>query len=333
MIELRSLSKIYRIKKKQLIAVKEISLQIQEGEILGLVGESGCGKSTLARLLVRLEKPTSGQIFFEGRDITGSKDRSLTRRMQMIFQDPFSSLNPRMTVEDLIKEPLIVHKIPENNAVSELLDLVGLPKNAKHRFPHEFSGGQRQRIGIARALALKPKFLVCDEPISALDVSNQAQIACLLQTLQKELKLTYLFIAHDLAMVRYLSDWISVMYLGSFVETASADVLFANPLHPYTQLLLASIHSPNPLIEKARPRVVPLGEPPSPLNPPPGCPFSNRCPKVMSICRKAPPLPLEIAPGHTVACHLYEKADVGQLVKLGEGHLGSIEMCDKHSVS
>lgn len=318
MIEVRSLSKIYRVRKQSLYAVKDLHFQIRPGEVLGLVGESGCGKSTLARLLVRLEQPSAGQILFEGRDITGSKDRALTRQMQIIFQDPFSSLNPRMTIEDLIQEPLIIHKIPQQGAVDQLLDLVGLPKNAKHRFPHEFSGGQRQRIGIARAIALKPKFIVCDEPISALDVSIQAQIVGLLQRLQKELQLTYLFIAHDLAMVRYLSDRIAVMYLGSFVETASADALFANPLHPYTQLLLASIPLPDPLLEKKRLRHVALGEPPSPLNPPPGCPFSSRCPKAMPICRITAPKLQRVTEGHSVACHLYHPASTDGLLQVGQ---------------
>jgi oligopeptide/dipeptide ABC transporter ATP-binding protein len=308
MIDARSLTKIFRVKKEKLTAVKNVSFQINAGEILGLVGESGCGKSTLGRMLVRLERPTMGQVFFEGQEISCSKDRSLCRNIQMIFQDPFASLNPRMTVEDLIREPLLVHRLPVGRIVEELLDLVGLPNNAKCRFPHEFSGGQKQRIGIARALALSPKFLVCDEPISALDVSIQAQIAALLQRLQKELNLTYLFIAHDMAMVRYLSTRIAVMYLGSFVEIASTDALFANPLHPYTQLLLASIHLPNPVLERKRPKILISGDPPSPLHPPPGCPFSNRCPKAMPICQQiAPPL-IQITDQHKVACHLYQEA-------------------------
>lgn len=303
-IDVRALTKTFRVGKKSLTAVNNVSLQIHEGEILGLVGESGCGKSTLGRLLMRLERPTEGQIFFEGNEISRSKDRSLCRQMQMIFQDPFASLNPRMTVEDIIGEPLYVHGIPKGNTIIELLDLVGLPQNARYRFPHEFSGGQRQRIGIARALALKPKFLVCDEPISALDVSIQAQIASLLQQLQKELKLTYLFIAHDLAMVRHLSDRIAVMYLGNIVEIAPADELFANPRHPYTQLLLSSVHIPDPILERARPRYPAYGELPSLINRPPGCPFSSRCPHAKPLCREQAPSLIQIGATHTVACHL-----------------------------
>ncbi|HEX2582902.1 MAG TPA: ABC transporter ATP-binding protein [Chlamydiales bacterium] len=324
MIDVRALTKVFRVGREKLVAVNNVAFQIHSGEILGLVGESGCGKSTLGRMLVRLEKPTEGQIFFENQEISCSKDRGICRKIQMIFQDPFASLNPRMTVEDLIQEPLLVHRLPVGKIVEELLDLVGLPKNAKFRFPHEFSGGQKQRIGIARALALRPKFLVCDEPISALDVSIQAQIAGLLQRLQKELALTYLFIAHDLAMVRYLSNRIAVMYLGSFVEIASTDALFSNPLHPYTQLLLASIHLPNPELERKRPRILISGDPPSPLHPPPGCPFSNRCPKAMSICKeKAPPL-LQIGNHHKVACHLYsENTPIDSLPIYGKQTLGT----------
>ena len=308
MIDVRSLTKTFAVGKEKLTAVKNVTFQIEPGEILGLVGESGCGKSTLGKMLVRLEKPTKGEIYFEGREISRTTDRSLCRQIQMIFQDPFASLNPRMTIEALIQEPLLVHRIPTGNIVDELLDLVGLPENAKFRFPHEFSGGQKQRIGIARALALKPKFLVCDEAISALDVSIQAQVAGLLQRLQKELNLTYLFIAHDLAMVRYLSTRVIVMYLGSFVEIADTDTLFANPLHPYTQLLLASIHIPNPEIERRRPRILISGDPPSPLHPPPGCPFSNRCPKAMPICHQQMPALIQIDEHHKVACHLYKES-------------------------
>jgi oligopeptide transport system ATP-binding protein len=291
MIEVKSLSKTYRVGKKLLTAVHDVSFTIQKGETLGLVGESGCGKSTLGRLLVGLEQPTSGQILFTGAH----------RGPQMIFQDPFASLNPRMTVEDLIHEPCLIHRLPYR--VDELLDLVGLPKNAKHRFPHEFSGGQRQRIGIARALALKPEFIVCDEPISALDVSIQAQIVGLLQNLQKELQLTYLFIAHDLAMVRYLSTHVAVMYLGSFVELAPADELFQNPLHPYTQLLLASVPSPDPIQEKKRPRLPILGEPPSPFQTHQGCPFAPRCAKAAPQCLQSAPSLKQVSPNHWVSCY------------------------------
>ncbi len=267
------------------------------------MGESGCGKSTLARLLMRLERPTSGQIYFEGNEISTSKDRSLYRSMQMIFQDPYASLNPRMTVKDLIAEPLIIHKIPIGNTIAELLDLVGLPQNAQSRFPHEFSGGQRQRIGIARALALKPKFLVCDEPISALDVSIQAQIVELLLKLQKEFNLTYLFIAHDLARVRYISDRVAVMYLGQIVEIADTDTLFASPKHPYTQLLLASVSIPDPLLERNRPRPSLPAEPTTLLPTPRGCPFASRCPKATPLCREKNPPLIPIGPHHSLACH------------------------------
>lgn len=238
MIELCNVSKTFQIGKQTITAVNNVSFQIQKGEILGLVGESGSGKSTLAKLLMRLEKPTQGKILFEQTDLCLSKNRHLCRHMQMIFQDPFSSLNPRMTVKSLIEEPLVIHKATGN--VDELLNLVGLPSDAKWRFPHEFSGGQRQRIGIARALALKPKFLVCDEPISSLDVSIQAQIINLLKSLQKELQLTYLFIAHDLAMVRHISDRIAVIHQGSIVEIGEAEELIRNPQHPYTQSLIAA---------------------------------------------------------------------------------------------
>jgi oligopeptide/dipeptide ABC transporter ATP-binding protein len=303
MIEVKNLSKKFVKGKQILTAVEEVSFSIEPGEILGLVGESGCGKSTLGRMLVRLESPSSGQILFDGQEITHSKDRKLCRSLQMIFQDPYASLNPRMTVGDLIGEPLLIHKLPMR--VDELLTLVGLPTSAKYRFPHEFSGGQRQRIGIARALALSPRFLVCDEPISALDVSIQAQIVTLLQRLQKELSLTYLFIAHDLAMVRYISTRIAVMYLGSFVETASADTLFQNPLHPYTQLLIASIPLPDPALEKKRVRPLIIGEPPSPFAKRQGCPFRARCPHAMPLCHLETPALKQVAPGHSVACHLY----------------------------
>ncbi|HEV7735939.1 MAG TPA: ABC transporter ATP-binding protein [Chlamydiales bacterium] len=305
MIDVRSVSKIYPMGKRKLTALKEVSFQIAEGEVLGLVGESGCGKSTLAKLLVRLEKPSAGQIFFGGRDISHApKDRTICQSLQMIFQDPFSSLDPRMTVEDLICEPLVIHKLPTEGVVEELLDLVGLSQNACRRFPHEFSGGQRQRIGIARALALRPKFLICDEPLSSLDVTMAAQIAALLQRLQKELKLTYLFITHDLSMVRLLSDKVLVMYLGSIVEMAPVGSLFTTPLHPYTQLLIASIPIADPILERQRVRFPILGEPPSPFNPPSGCPFRSRCPKAQAICAQDMPLLREVTTsGHKVACH------------------------------
>lgn len=239
MIEVRNLTKIYTLGKKKIYAVHNVSFHLQKGEILGLVGESGSGKSTLGKMLLRLVSPTSGQIFFDKEEITHSKDMHLCQRMQIIFQDPFASLNPRMTIGDLIAEPLKIHK--RRLRVDELLDLVGLPRQCKGRYPHEFSGGQRQRIGIARALALNPDFIVCDESISALDVSIQAQIVNLLLNLQKELGLTYLFIAHDLSMVRYISTRVAVMHRGEIVEIADVDTLYAHPQHPYTKLLLSSI--------------------------------------------------------------------------------------------
>lgn len=239
MIEVKQLSKIYKQGKNRFQAVKEVSFSIEKGEILGLVGESGSGKSTLGKMLMRLIEPTSGQIFLDGREITLNRSKKLCRRMQMIFQDPSASLNPRMTVADIIEEPLKIHGLP--SAVDHLLDLVGLPKESKRRYPHEFSGGQKQRIGIARALALKPDFLICDEPISALDVSIQAQIVNLLLDLQKELGLTYLFISHDLSMVRYISDRIAVMQAGEIVEWGRTDAIYSDPRHPYTQKLLSSI--------------------------------------------------------------------------------------------
>ena len=248
LITVKNLKKVYVQGKNELVAVDGVSFEIKKGETLGLVGESGCGKSTLGKMLLRLVPPTSGQILFEGKDITKNRDRALCRRMQMIFQDPFASLNPRMSVGDILNEPLQIHGLPDR--VDELLDLVGLPLFSKSRFPHEFSGGQRQRIGIARALALNPDFIVCDEPISALDVSIQAQIVNLLIRLQKELNLTYLFIAHDLAMVRYLSTRVAVMHFGKIVEIGPSEQVFSAPQHPYTQILLSSIPSPDPRKKK-----------------------------------------------------------------------------------
>jgi ABC-type oligopeptide transport system ATPase subunit len=248
MLQVKNLRKIYAQGKKEFLAVDGVSFKIQRGETLGLVGESGCGKSTLGKMLLRLIPSTSGQIFFDGEDITRNRDRALCRRMQMIFQDPFASLNPRMSIGDILKEPLQIHGLPDR--VDELLDLVGLPQVSKNRFPHEFSGGQRQRVGIARALALSPDFIVCDETISALDVSIQAQIVNLLIRLQKEFNLTYLFIAHDLKMVRYLSTQVAVMYLGKIVEMGPTEQIFSDPQHPYTQILLSSALSTDPRKKK-----------------------------------------------------------------------------------
>lgn len=296
-------------------AVDGVSFEIYQGETLGLVGESGCGKSTTGKALLKLFPLTSGEIFFEGRDLSILKSKellSLRKHIQMIFQDPFSSLNPRMTTHEILKEPLIIHKVFKNRAyekerVYELLELVGLDPSHANRFPHEFSGGQRQRIGIARALALNPKFIVCDEPIAALDVSIQAQIINLLKKLQLKMGLTYLFISHDLAMVRYLCTDVAVMYLGHVVEIGKSEQVYTSALHPYTQALLSAVSIPDPEKEKARKRIVLPGEIPSAINPPKGCVFCTRCPKVMPICKIEKPKLRQIAPGHQVSCHLYQE--------------------------
>jgi oligopeptide transport system ATP-binding protein len=295
-------------------AVDGVSFEVGEGETLGLVGESGCGKSTTGRLLLRLIEPTEGAIRYEGEDLAHLPARALRQRrrdIQIIFQDPFSSLNPRMTVEDIVGEPLIVHGAGNSREraqrVAELLSVVGLAREHANRYPHEFSGGQRQRIGIARALALKPKFIVCDEPVSALDVSIQAQIINLMQDLQRELHLTYLFISHNLAVVRHIADRVAVMYLGKIVEITDKHTLYEDPKHPYTKALLSSIPIPNP--ERHRQRIMLKGDVPSPINPPSGCRFHTRCPFAEAICREKEPPLLEIKAnggGHRVACHLVQ---------------------------
>ena len=318
LIEARNLSKSFAIgggflaKKKVVRAVEDVSLQIQRGETLGLVGESGCGKSTIGRTLLRLYEPTSGQIFFEGSDITKANMRPYRKKMQIVFQDPYASLDPRMTVGDIVGEPLDIYHAYESKAerrekILELLNLVGLNSEHMNRYPHEFSGGQRQRVSIARSMALRPDFMVCDEPISALDVSIQAQVINMLMELQQKLNMTYLFIAHDLNVVRHISKRVGVMYLGSLVEVCDANELYKNPLHPYTQALLSAIPIPDPNVSRSRHRVVLEGEVPSPMNPPNGCKFHTRCPYARDICREARPETIEVGQGHTCACHKVEQ--------------------------
>ncbi len=312
LFQVRHLKKYFSYKGKVLRAVDDVSFEIFPQETLGLVGESGCGKTALARALMRLYEPTRGDIRFDGKsilDLKRKKIKTLRHDMQYIFQDPYASLNPRMTAGEIIAEPLNIHRILDpsqrEERVHELLKLVGLRPEYYGRFPHEFSGGQRQRIGIARALALNPRFIVCDEPIAALDVSIQAQIVNLLKKLQEDMCLTYLFISHDLAMVKYISTRVAVMYLGHLVELAPSIDLYTNPLHPYTQGLLSAIPIPDPSIEKKRTRILLKGEVPSPINPPKGCVFCTRCPKAMPLCHQKRPQWQEISPGHKVACHLY----------------------------
>jgi oligopeptide transport system ATP-binding protein len=294
-------------------AVDGISFDIKQGETLGLVGESGCGKSTTGRAILQLHKPTSGNILFESIDLTkisAEEMRRLRPKMQMIFQDPYTSLNPRHLVGKIIAEPLVIHGVMSGqelkNRVAQLLELVGMNPAFVHRYPHEFSGGQRQRIGIARALSLNPSFIVCDEPISSLDVSIQAQTVNLLQDLQEQFGLTYLFIAHDLSMVKHISHRIAVMYLGKIVELAGRNALFDNSLHPYSQALISAVPIPYPKVERKRPRIILEGEVPSPVNPPKGCVFSTRCPLAIDACFDAPPEFREVEPDHFVACHRVE---------------------------
>jgi oligopeptide transport system ATP-binding protein len=293
-------------------AVDNVSFDIREGETLGLVGESGCGKSTTGRTILQLHRPTSGKAYYQDQDLTtlkGEDLRRMRRFMQIIFQDPYASLNPRLTVGDIIGEPLEVHRVEKSKKkrrerVQELLRLVGLNPYFINRYPHEFSGGQRQRIGVARALALQPKFIICDEPISALDVSIQAQVVNLLEKLQDEFGLTYLFIAHDLSMVRYISDRTAVMYLGKIVELGEREELYGHPLHPYTQALLSAVPVPDPVVERDRKRVILTGDVPSPANPPSGCNFHPRCPLAEQVCQEEEPEWREASPDHWVACHL-----------------------------
>ena len=312
-------------------AVDDVSLSIERGETLGLVGESGCGKSTVGRTIVRLYEPTAGRIVFDGVDITHTPEadlRETRRKMQMVFQDPFASLNPRHSVGRIVAEPLRVHGLASGRQdaakrVRGLLERVGLPADAATRYPHEFSGGQRQRIGLARALAVNPAFIVCDEPVSALDVSIQAQIVNLLESLQEEFGLTYLFIAHDLAVVRHISDRIAVMYLGGIVEISSADALYTNPLHPYTISLLSAVPIPDPVVERERSRIFLTGDLPSPANPPAACRFHTRCPFVQpTLCRDERPELKELAPGHVVACHWADEIQSGMIAPAATSRVG-----------
>jgi len=291
-------------------AVDGVTFHIKRGETLGLVGESGCGKSTTGRAILQLYRPTAGEVVFGGTDLThlqGNSLRLFRRKMQMIFQDPYASLNPRMSIRDIIGEPLVIHNLGKSKErherVTELMKIVGLNPYYASRFPHEFSGGQRQRIGVARALAVEPDFIVCDEPVSALDVSIQAQIINLLEELQEQFNLTYLFIAHDLAVVRHISDRVAVMYLGKLMELADRLEIYENPLHPYTKALLSAVPIPDPLLERKRERIILTGDVPSSLRPPKGCVFHTRCPIAIDECRLVVPEWREVSAGHWVACH------------------------------
>lgn len=312
LVKVRNLKKYFEVGSGLVLkAVDDVSFDIYKGETLGLVGESGCGKSTTGRTILNIYKATSGTVEYDNKNVynmDAKAKKEFNKKAQMIFQDPYASLNPRMLVGDIIAEGIDIHGLlkGENRQkrIYELLDLVGLNREHANRFPHEFSGGQRQRIGIARALALNPEFIVCDEPISALDVSVQAQVVNLLQDLQKQYGLTYLFIAHDLSMVRYISDRVAVMYLGAIEELANSNELYENPMHPYTKALLSAIPIPDPDLQRRKKRIPLEGEVPSPINPPPGCKFVERCPYATEQCRKERPELREVKPGHYVACHI-----------------------------
>lgn len=318
LIRCENLSKHFVVGRKQVLkAVNGITLNVYKGETLGLVGESGCGKSTLGRVLSRIYEPTSGSYQYEGREVStlrGRESLAFCKKLQMVFQDPYASLNPRMTVGNIIGEGIDIHKMYTGQARSrriyELLELVGLNAEHANRFPHEFSGGQRQRIVIARALAIEPECIICDEPISALDVSIQAQIINLLKRLQDEMNLTYLFIAHDLNVVKYISDRVAVMYLGYVVEISPSDNLYINPLHPYTKALLSAIPMPDPELERKKKRIMLTGDVPSPIDLPPGCVFASRCPFATDACRKQMPKLEDVGDGHQVACIRYKEINV-----------------------
>ena len=314
LVEVRHLKQYFNINvgmfsSKPLKAVDDVSFAIRKGETLGLVGESGCGKTTVGRTLLHLYKPTGGEILFEGKPVsTKAEINEYRKKATMVFQDPYSSLNPRMTVSDIIGEPLDIHKLysskeERRQRILELMDKVGLNSEHASRYAHEFSGGQRQRIGIARALALNPSFIVCDEPVSALDVSIQAQVINMFDELQEQLGLTYLFIAHDILVVRHISDRIAVMYLGKMVELADASEIYNHPMHPYTKSLMSAVPQPDPRIARANKRIVLSGDIPSPLNAPSGCPFRTRCPHATEACAASMPEFKEISPGHYAACH------------------------------
>ncbi|MEI3604303.1 oligopeptide/dipeptide ABC transporter ATP-binding protein [Pseudogracilibacillus sp. SE30717A] len=317
LLEIRDLRKYFKVDRNNTLkAVDGLNFDIYKGETFGLVGESGCGKSTAGRTIMRLYEATEGEVLFKGENVHGKKSKQelkqFNQNMQMIFQDPYASLNPRMTIVDIIAEGLDIHELVKTKKerlerVNELLETVGLNKDHGNRYPHEFSGGQRQRIGIARALAVNPKFIVADEPISALDVSIQAQVVNLMKKLQKEQGLTYLFIAHDLSMVRHISDRVGVMYLGNMAEVATSEDLYENPLHPYTRVLLSAVPVPDPVLERTRERIEVKGELPSPINPPSGCVFRTRCPFAEDVCAEVRPVFQEHQPDHWVACHMYDE--------------------------